>query len=365
MPKVSLCLSAFLFLACTTTSGELTPDAGVDRFAGYGEPLEAPARQWTWVPFEGSACGNGEPVGLSINLSPGASEVLLYLEGGGLCWDEYTCNQQQTATFVKSGYNRVDAEDFASQLGSRGIFDRDAASNPFAGHHFLYVPYCTGDLHAGTREEESPYGVTHTGYQNIGAFLHRVVPTFPDVDQVVLAGTSAGGFGALFNYDRVRRAFDVPVHLLLDSSPPFGTDLIPLEFQNVQRAAWELDPALPEGCHGCEDLFGTFSFLLERWPDMRVGLISSLQDSTLRFLIGLGLGNPNAISGSEYRAALVTLLDEGFAGRPGAEMLLIPGSGHVFVYMSSLTSVVVDGVSLSAFMGGVVDGNDFRTAVPQ
>lgn len=364
MRAVATSLSMFFLLACSTAESEPLPDAGSDRFEGYGEPIEATAEEWTWVPFEESACGNGEPSGILVNPAVSATRVLLYLEGGGLCWDDFTCVQQETATYVQRGYNRVDAEDFAAVEGTLGIFNRQAEGNPFADHHFVYVPYCTGDLHAGSREETS-YGVSHTGYENLGEFLHRIVPTFPDVEEVTVAGASAGGYGAMLNYDRTRRAFlDVPVHLLIDSAPPFTTELLPLAFQDVQRAAWNLDAAIPEGCESCDDLFATFSFLLGRWPDMRVGLVSSLEDSTMRFLIGLGLGDPNSISGAEYRAGLVELLDEAFARRAGAEMFLIPGAAHVFVYRDPLSGVVVDDLPLGAFLEGLVEGDGFRSAVP-
>lgn len=355
---VALALGA----ACT---GSTPPedDAGPeDRFAGYGEPITADARRWTWVPFEDARCGNGASAGIGINPSSDSARVLVYLEGGGLCWDDFTCNQQQTALFVTSGFNAADFLTFDEELGSRGLFDRADPNNPFRDDSFVYVPYCTGDLHAGSRAS-TDYGVAHVGYENVGAYLHRVVPSFPDADEVVLAGASAGGFGAMLNFDRVQRAFrDVPVTLLLDSSPPFPVTLLPAEMQAVQREAWDLAPAIPAGCDDCDDLHGAFRYLLAAHPTMRVGLISSLEDRTLRNLVGLGAGQ--VIGAQRYQDAVLELVTTTFAGDERARVYLVPGGDHVFLY-SPLGNVVVDGVSLASWIGGLVDGDEgWRNVVP-
>lgn len=357
-----LVVVALAFGACTGS----TPmeDAGVeDPFAAYGEPITADPLEWSWVPFEDALCGNGASAGIGINPSPDSTRVLLYLEGGGLCWDDFTCNQQETALFVKRGFNSADMDTFAAELGDAGLFNRDDEQNPFRDFSFVYVPYCTGDLHAGSRAE-TDYGVMHVGYENVGAYLHRVVPSFKDATEVVLAGTSAGGFGAMLNYDRVQRAFmDVPVQLLIDSAPPFPETLLPAEMQAVQREAWDLEPAIPEDCgEACGDLNGAFRFLLETHPTTRVGLISSQQDQTLRTLIGLGAGQ--TVTGAQYQTALSELVSTTFTGDERARVYLVPGSGHVFLY-APLGNVVVSGVSLASWIGGLVEGDDgWQNVIP-
>src|SRR5204863_337471 len=86
--------------------------------------------------------------------------------------------------------------------GSAGIFDSARAENPFRDWNVIYVPYCTGDVHAGAAEHvDVPGGPTDqmfVGYRNIGAYLQRLVPTFSHADQVVLSGASAGMSGSTF-----------------------------------------------------------------------------------------------------------------------------------------------------------------------
>ena len=57
------------------------------------------------------------------------------------------------------------------------------------------MPYCTGDVHGGDKDTELGGQIRHFhGYRNIAKYLEQWVPTFPDADNVLLAGISAGGW---------------------------------------------------------------------------------------------------------------------------------------------------------------------------
>src|SRR5690606_21182260 len=130
------------------------------------------------VEFPEARCGDGSPVGVLLNPWEASTRVLLYLEGGGACWDRFTCDQG-IAAFVRTGIPEAALADFIDGRGQQGIFDRDDEANPFRDFSFVYVPYGTGDVHGGSVTENG-YGVQHVGYDNLGHFLHRLVPSFPD-----------------------------------------------------------------------------------------------------------------------------------------------------------------------------------------
>src|SRR5215468_7682801 len=71
----------------TGSGGGTTTTTGFGGHPPLGQPLTAPSEQWTWVDFPNTACGNGMPTGLAVNLTTKSSRVLVYLEGGGACWD--------------------------------------------------------------------------------------------------------------------------------------------------------------------------------------------------------------------------------------------------------------------------------------
>jgi hypothetical protein len=188
-----------------------------------GQPLATPAGQWTWVPFDNAFCADGSPTGIGVNLSatPGA-RPLIYLEGGGACWNEITCYTLMTAAYFTTGYG---ASDFASESSDTtylalpgGFFDRTAAANPFKDYSYIYVPYCTGDVFAGNNVVQYGSNMAHyVGFANVTAFLDRIVPTFPSADRVILAGSSAGGLGAAYNWWQTQQAFgNIRVDLIDD-----------------------------------------------------------------------------------------------------------------------------------------------------
>ena len=122
------------------------------------------------------------------------AKVVFYLDGGGACWDAGTCafTEEEDPTY---DWHISSAEDPALD---GGIFDLDHADNPFADYSFVYVPYCTGDVHLGARTREYSPGLTvqHKGFVNAGTALSRLVRTYPDADDVVVVGLSAGSVAA-------------------------------------------------------------------------------------------------------------------------------------------------------------------------
>ena len=58
----------------------------------------------------------------------------------------------------------------------------------------MYVPYCTGDVHLGDSVTEYSDTVTvdHNGFPNADKGLQTVLANYPDVEQLLVAGSSGG-----------------------------------------------------------------------------------------------------------------------------------------------------------------------------
>jgi hypothetical protein len=80
----------------------------------------------------------------------------------------------------------------APDLG--GVFDETNPENPLANWSIVYVPYCTGDVHVGDAQTVYSDTVTidHNGFPNADKGLQTVVADYPDVEQLLVAGSSAG-----------------------------------------------------------------------------------------------------------------------------------------------------------------------------
>lgn len=191
----------------------------------------------------------------------------------------------------------------ASHVGApAGVFDTANDANPFKDWSQVYIPYCTGDVHFGTNKAGMVPGLGEAqkfvGYFNTRKLIGRIVPTFKDsVSKVVVAGSSAGGFGAALNFSMIQDAFgDVPVIALDDSGPPFENAQMPVCMQQKWRAAWGLTEAMPPDCDECRDAEGgnmvrLADFLLEKHPTARIAMISSMQDEVIRLFFSVGLVN--------------------------------------------------------------------------
>jgi Pectinacetylesterase len=145
------------------------------------------------------------------------TKVVFWLDGGGGCWDATTCafTDEDSTTY---DWNVSPDDDPALE---EGIFDRSDPDNPFADYTFVYLPYCTGDVHLGdvTREYSPDLTVEHNGFVNGSTALAYLVEHYPDADQVVVAGESAGSVAAPVYAGLVSDALpDAQITVLADGS---------------------------------------------------------------------------------------------------------------------------------------------------
>ena len=295
-------------------------DSGVPFDAGM--PIVAPVETWTWAGFPDSACGNGAPTGIGINTTNRSKDVFIYLMGGGACWSSLTC--AYAASNLTTGY--VEANFRADTTTRAPPFNRAEPTNPFKDMSYVFVPYCTGDVHAGDNVMSYPAvgtqvparTVHHKGAKNLDAFLVRLHDTFPDARRVFLSGSSAGAFGAQLNYQRVAAAWpSAEVHMLADCGQfvnPSGTLL------TEWRAAWNL----PGGCVGCDTNLSLFpKYLHDSAPSRRFALLGYTQDGTLRQFAGY--------DGPTYEQLTLSLATSAYDTTPNAKYFIVAGSSHVML----------------------------------
>lgn len=250
-------------------------------------------------------------------------------------------------------------EDFEETLGTYGyspLMDRDDPENPLGDFSMVYVPYCTGDQHSGDRFDPDS-GMLHVGYRNVGEYLKRIVPTFPDAELVVLVGRSAGSAGVCWNFDRVQAAFgDVPVVLLGDSYPPLSEEYLTPLIQDRWASAWGLPETTPPGCETCAAArqLDVFLYSIGKYPQGRFGLISSLEDWVTRFFYGFGCEHGLFMPPEDFTSALNELADERLAKHANAHVYYVPGARHVFID-GDLGSVSVSGATLGDWISRMVD----------
>ncbi len=326
------------------------PDAGDPEICAR---IDAPAGQWTWLPVAGARCGRGSPTGFAINPSPtGSRQLVIYLMGGGGCYSAQSCTQGLAAHL--DGYDQAVFDTEIGWFPAGSIFDRSSAENPLRDWNWAFVPYCTGDFHSGNRTAD--YGIQHVGWANFGSFLDRLVPGFCDTEQILLTGSSAGGFGAVFNHDRVARRFPgARVDLADDSGPLMRPAFMPPQTtQEVLRSAWGSAANVPAGCPQCaQEWHNFYPYLAGAWPQARFSLLSSMADQVIGPYFGIDYYT--------FISGMNDLADQVFAGLGNARVWYHDGNAHV--WLSQPLSTTSMGVSLGAFLGAQVGADPVWASV--
>ncbi len=151
------------------------------------------------------------------------NRLLLFFEGGGMCWDITNCVYNHTYSeevsfdrlmlgFLSTGFSGVQFENYT--IG--GILDATDERNPFKDWHMVYIPYCTGDLGIGQKDNVyvDDYGggpsvtIRHRGAVNVQAVLRWLSDNLPSPDEVFVTGASAGSMSSFFNLPFIRELYD-------------------------------------------------------------------------------------------------------------------------------------------------------------
>lgn len=259
--------------------------------------------QWQTVqlaPETGAVCGDGSPYKFFVNRVADTRNTILYMEGGGACWDYASCTGQ---TGVRGARNPNGiADDYMSLMnpGASLVSPFVTRVSPFdgvktQGWNMVYLPYCTGDIYSGDKVAvyDDPTGVNaplvwhHNGVRNTRAVIAWLKDNLPRPTQMLSTGCSAGGAGSLTSYYPTRRDM-APTrgYLIDDSGPIFPTPINgnPQEFPSQPlmakiRNVWGLDAAngpLPYLASGMPqfdlgELGSLYTALSVKYPNDRLG----------------------------------------------------------------------------------------------
>jgi Pectinacetylesterase len=305
-------------------------------------PLVAPSGTWTWIDVPESRCNDGTPTGFAINPQD-TSDLFVFFEGGGACWDYTTCVALNTATSGPVG----SAEWALREPNLPAPFDRNRASNPFRNATMVYIPYCTGDLHAGDNVAQYQ-NVTyyHKGRPDTVAFMSRIASTWPHPARVVWSGSSAGGYGATLSYDLARKTFgDVRMYLIDDAGPLLEGDTVPAAEKTQWIDAWNIGDLTDALCATCRtDLSGVYTTLTRRYPNDRMALLSSLQDMTIRSYFML--------SPTQFQDGLLQMVADRLDTTGAARPFLIAGDQHTL--LGTMTTSETQNVVLETWLDDMI-----------
>jgi hypothetical protein len=323
-----------------------------------GEPIELPPDQlgqWVWITMPEMQCSDGSVGGFAVNFTDASRDLVIYLQGGGICYNALTCAVGGAPSSVGADPLRTALDGTIREY--RGIFDRNDTSNPLRDSSFVVLPHCTGDHHTGN--QVSTYGgrmYHHVGYTNITRMLERIVPTFADATRVVLSGFSAGGVGISANYHQLATAFESvgqpPPYLIIDAGPFMRPPFLEESAQSTLRDSWGLDGTIGTFCPSCltvgyHDIYRVNAL---RHPGLRASLVCTYEDSVVRLLYGVL--NGGAFTRSQMREGLHDLADWSDTTAPSVG----PSQFEVFYYEGERHGALnVDALSATPGLAGFLD----------
>ncbi len=153
----------------------------------------------------GARCIGGSAAGYyraAATSAVNATKYVIFLEGGGECRTADECRAwEQSHAVDSSQWPETRALETLSEM------DSDCGENPdFCDWNKIYIPYCTGDMHAGTQTGPSAtlggyYFAGHNQIVGVVSDLRESSGAFPEPTHVLVTGSSAGGIGALMHTD--------------------------------------------------------------------------------------------------------------------------------------------------------------------
>lgn len=312
---------------------------------------EPQGARWTEAAVEGCVCSDGSPLKIFERVDD-PTKVVLFFEGGGACFSAATCDPNGSPTYTVN-HDFMPARSL-ERLG--GYFDNDNPENPLESHSFVYVPYCTGDVHEGDTTHDYGNGIVieHRGQANAAKALDYLVTQYPDAQQVVVTGESAGSVPtALYGALVADRLPDASVVTFGDSSGAYP-DVDPINA--VIGDVW----GFPSGVPDWPELDG---LTVEQWSFPEQYIYSGHHAPRVRFgrfdhafdQVQAQYGALAGVPGDE----LVTLIDtnEKQIEDAGVQVAsyVAPGDLHTVVGADSFYTIEVEGVRLVDWLTKLID----------
>lgn len=329
---------------------------------GLGLPLTASAQSdlptlgeldagWNQIDAGGeTTCATGTPYAFFVRPAEASSKLLIYFQGGGACWNAFSCNPASTSVYDSA----VSADD----VYTTGIFDLQNPLNPVADYNMVFIPYCTGDVFTGSRivAYSDTLTIAHQGYTNARAVLDWVYANFTQPSQVLVTGSSAGSLGSIYHTaDIMAQYAGVPVVQLGDGY----VGLIP-ENAPIQDA-WSIEANLSDVVRadvagaGADFTQALYRATATAFPQNIVAEFTTVADDVQVLFYGF-MGGRRA----DVLAGIPAAIDDLQADLPNFRGFVAAGSLHTILARPEFYTLEAEGVSIRDWVAQLLTAEDVR-----
>jgi Pectinacetylesterase len=348
--------------------GALQQNAEVALNAADQAFLDAPDGVWTDVTFDNTQCRDGSPMTLRIHRNKQSDKVVLFMDGGGICFDAATCaiSDPNVIYQLNEQWQTLD-----------GLFNLENPRNPVRDWNVVYMPYCTSDLGAGTRTNVVIPGVPgvqqFVGRNNLKRLLRPITQLSKAQSQVLLVGVSAGGYGATLNLPMIQKSYDdafgkstaPKVRLVNDSGAFLDKTSLPVCLQQTWRTMFGWDSSfLADWPDGNSLRTGDFmtqyaTWVAKTYSDRQNGFLSTVEDGVIRGFLGVGKNNCSGVlfetpvEGPVYTRSLLNFRRT--LKGTSTSTFYSPGGEHVYLEWPGFYTVTAGGTPLVDWFTKIVN----------
>lgn len=320
-------------------------DLGVARFLGTAKPTKMETVSgvmgvtdgslvYDFDPADGPKCLRGAPYQVSV-LDQQSDNLMIYLQGGGACVS-VICQATTEAT--------------PRGVPARGVMDTKDVENPVAGWNIVYVPYCDGSVFGGDKDFTNPSDTMgtryHHGQRNFSAALDLALKHFPNPRKVLLAGSSAGGWGTVYHRGLVRSQYpNAELTVFNDAGIGFAVN------NPAVADEWGATNHRPPSCMECQShphMTYFVRYMLEHDPGTWVGDFSSYGDSVIRRFTF----SPDAATFKEQLLTETAISATAYPDR--YKRFFIQGESHTAL-LSQFHTAQVNGVTVAQWLGKMIN----------
>ena len=372
--------AAALFVALPASSGEREGEGVWRKIGNLGSVLGADGNMHT------ARCSGfpGSDPDFNFWAKKGSSKnLMVYFEGGGACWDNFTCSfpfaPGAPASLPQFFAPAIDPTTDPNAFD--GIF-RKSNQSPVADWSVVYIPYCTADLHAGSATKTyfnagnpflpvPSFQIHHRGFDNFMVVLDWMKKNIDEPKNMLVTGVSAGGYGAAINFPWLARTYpNAKLNVLADASqsvtaPLFDVAPVGRNSWNPQFAPW-VWPANASGIPSSELLrVATHAF-----PEAKVAQFTTALDGVqiafygvMKQLYGYGGNCPNPDANSTaidwYQQMSGKIVSYGQT-LPNYRYYVAGGGYHTILGRPEFYTEASAGVSFSEFVDDMISNRGGR-----
>lgn len=307
----------------------------------------------------GSQCADGSPAYVAVTTRRETENLLIYLEGGGACWDFNTCSKG----FARPLKRELPTTDW--NQGS-GIQNQADSHNPFRNFSVVDIPYCTGDVFGGrsTQEYQPGYQIRHAGFENAQLSMELARVFFGSPEKVVLLGSSAGAIGVGFHFRTLERTFPASRrYVISDAGTPFKPPYVREENYKKLIQTWNAKDTLPTFSDGTAvEHFGSLlEYNRKEFPNTRYGLIQSYSDYVMTFFAG-AVGTDDVLNA--VKKTIIDVADNHIGTQvPNQRVFFVPGYNHTFMG-TALNQTESLGVNLETWVSALINDEPYENIRP-